>query len=247
MLRSHTELGNEEEFIRVIGVIRGSFGLVVLGWRSIGRPASIAAMNALPHIAILGLYNSGSTALVGALHRLGVHMGAPFWYSSDERARNNYYEPWDLACQLRFWWSEPGIRENTHRQIRISCLAHWVRLRQCFYQSAVGAKHPLLCLCGDDLVTAWGADTIFLRSCRPVEESIERLRARNWFPQHGEALQRRLWQALEEFCSRQPHFPVAYRQLRSEPAAALREIAAYAHLTPTASQFAAAEASIDRA
>src|SRR5487761_787575 len=88
-----------------------------------------ASMNILPPIAILGLYNSGSTALAGALHRLGVHMGAPFWYSSDERAKNNFYEPWDLACQLRFWWNEPNIRENTDRQLRIACLGNWVRLR----------------------------------------------------------------------------------------------------------------------
>jgi hypothetical protein len=202
-------------------------------------------MNALPKIAILGLYNSGSTALAGALHRLGVHMGAPFWFSSDECAKNNFYEPWDLACQLRTWWNEPDIRENTDRQIRIACLANWVRLRQCFHQRAVGAKHPLLCLCGDDLVAGWGEDTLFLRVCRPLSESIERLRARNWFAPREESLQRRLWQALEEFCSRQPHLPVEYRRLRSEPAVVLREIAAYAHLRPTAAQLAAAAAFVE--
>lgn len=203
-------------------------------------------MNALPKIAILGLYNSGSTALAGALHRLGVHMGEPFWYSSDEHAKNNFYEPWDLACQLRFWWNEPDIRENTDRQIRIACLANWLRLRQCYYQTAVGVKHPLLCLCGDDLVTAWGADTIFLRAYRPLDESIERLRARRWFAQREEQIQRRLWQALEAFCTRQPHLLVDYRRLRSDPATALREIAEYAGVQPTPAQWTAAEAFIDR-
>src|SRR5579884_182841 len=203
-------------------------------------------MSVLPRIAILGLYNSGSTALAGALHRMGVHMGQPFWYSSVERAKNNFYEPWDLGCQLRCWWNEPDLRENAPRPIRIACLANWVHLRQCYYLSAVGAKHPLLCLCGDDLVTAWGADTIFLRACRPLEDSIERLRVRKWFPQREEKLQRRLWQALEEFCARQPHLPIEYRRLRSDPAAVLRDVAGYAHLAPTASQLAAAEAFIDR-
>ena len=197
-------------------------------------------------IAVLGLYNSGSTALAGALHRLGVHMGSPFWYSSDDCAKNNYYEPWDLGCQLRYWWNEPAIRENTDRQTRIACLANWVRMRQCFHQGAVGAKHPLLCLCGDDIVTAWGADTIFLRACRPLDESIERLKARNWFSNREDSLQRTLWQALERFCARQPHLPVEYRRLRNEPTIVLREIAAYAHLHPTASQLAAAEAFIER-
>ena len=203
-------------------------------------------MNALPKIALLGLYNSGSTALAGALHRLGVHMGAPYWYSSDERAPNNFYEPWDLACLLRMWWNEPDIRENTDRQTRVACLSNWLRLRQCYYQSTVGAKHPLLCLCADDLVTAWGADTIFLWAYRPLDESIERLRARKWFAYREEPLQRRLWQTLEDFCVRQPHLRVDYQRLRSDPAAVLRGIAAYVHLEPTAAQWTAAEAFIQR-
>ncbi len=150
-------------------------------------------------IAVLGLYNSGSTALA-ALHRLGVHMGPPFWFNSDDASKGNFYEPWDLACQLRYWWNEPDIRENTDRATRIACLANWLRMRQCLHKGVVGAKHPLLCLCGDDLLTAWGADTIFLRSWRPLNESIERLRARNWFSHREDQLQRRLWNALEGFC-----------------------------------------------
>ncbi len=77
--------------------------------------------------------------------------------------------------------------------------------------------------------------------------SIERLRAREWFPQRGEMLQCRLWQALEAVCTRQSHLPVEYRRLRSEPSAVLREVAAYAHLAPTASQLSVAEAFIERA
>jgi hypothetical protein len=202
-------------------------------------------MNALPRIAVLGLYNSGSTALAGALHRLGVHMGAPFWHHSDDNSKHNFYEPWDLACMLRYWWSEPAIRETTDRAIRISCLANWIRLRQHFHQGAAGAKHPLLSLCGEDLVTAWGADTIFLWAWRPLDESIERLRARNWFPNQEAQLQRRLWEALERFFARQPHLRVEYRRLRHDPANVLREIAVYARVDPTASQVAAATAFIE--
>lgn len=39
-------------------------------------------------IAVLGLYNSGSTCVAGILDRLGVDMGAPFWASETD----NYYE-----------------------------------------------------------------------------------------------------------------------------------------------------------
>lgn len=201
-------------------------------------------MSAPPPIAILGLYNSGSTALAGALHRLGVHMGPPFWINSDDTSPRNFYEPWDLALQLRFWWNEPNIRENTDRATRIACLANWLRMRQGIHKGTVGAKHPLLCLCGDDLVTAWGVDTLFLRACRPLEESIERLRARNWFAPREEALQRHLWVALEKFCAKQVHLPIAFHRLKSETATVLAEIIAYAGLTPTDEQKEAAIAFI---
>lgn len=195
-------------------------------------------------IAVLGLYNSGSTALAGALHRLGVHMGPPFWINSDDTSKRNFYEPWDLACQLRYWWNEPEICENTSRATRITCLANWLRMRQCIHKGTVGAKHPLLCLCGDDLVTAWGADTIFLRAWRPLNESIERLRVRNWYPNREDQLQRRLWNALEGFCAKQTHMAVDFGRLKSETAAVLAEIIAYAQLTPTNAQKEAAIAFI---
>lgn len=204
-------------------------------------------MNAPPPIAVLGLYNSGTTALAGALHRLGVYMGPPFWCNSDDNAKSNFYEPWELSCQLRQWWNEPAIRENTDRQTRIVCLANWLQMRQGHHQGAVGAKHPLLSLCGEDLVTAWGAATLFLRTWRPLEESIARLKARNWFPPHEDQLQQTLWQALEQFCVRRPHLIIEYHRLRTDPSTVLREIAAYVHLNPTASQWAAAEAFIVRA
>ena len=170
---------------------------------------------------------------------------SPYWYNPNDNAKNNYYEPWDLGCQLRYWWNEPAIRENTDREIRIACLSNWLRMRQCLHQGVVGAKHPLLCLCGEDLLTAWGADTLFLWACRPLEESIARLKARNWFFPYEDQLQRTLWQALEQFRARQPHLTVEYHRLRSDPGTVLRDIAAYAHLNPTASQLAAAEAFID--
>jgi hypothetical protein len=204
-------------------------------------------MNAPPPIAVLGLYNSGSTALAGALHRLGVHLGAPFWYSSDDSSKDNYYEPWDLVCQLRYWWNEPDLRENTDRSTRIACLSTWLRLRRCLYRGVVGAKHPLLCLSGDDLLAAWESETLILRACRPPEESIARLKARSWFPHYEDRLQRILWQVLEGFCARQPHLPVEYQRLKQEPAVVLREVAAYARLSPTVAQMAAAVAFIDQA
>ena len=176
---------------------------------------------------------------------MGVDMGAPFWCNSDDNSKKNYYEPWDLGCMLRYWWNEPAIREMTDRATRVACLANWIRLRESVHLGAIGAKHPLFCLCGDDLIEAWGTQALFLRACRPLGESIARLRVRQWFAGHEDRLQLNLWDAAENFCTRQPHLRVEYHRLKREPAAVLGEVAAYTGLTPTAEQIAAAVAFID--
>lgn len=102
-------------------------------------------MGAATMIAVLGLYNSGSTALAGALHRLGVDMGAPFWRDSDDRSPRNYYEPWDLSCRLRSWWDEPEAREAVNQATRVAYLRDW-RRRAGRCPGPAGAKHPLLSL-----------------------------------------------------------------------------------------------------
>jgi len=134
--------------------------------------------------AVLGLYNSGSTALAGMLHRLGANMGPPFWENSDDDSAVNYYESYDLSWHLRKWWNEPRIAECVSSRHRIEFLKRWVNLQQCAGQAPVGAKHPLLSLCGPDLVEAWGAETLFFWSWRPLRESVAGLQRRGWFPGH---------------------------------------------------------------
>ena len=56
-------------------------------------------------IAILGLFNSGSTALAGVLHQLGVNMGGPPFFKE-------FYESAEIARNLRRWWSEPELVET---------------------------------------------------------------------------------------------------------------------------------------
>ena len=55
-------------------------------------------------IAVLGVYRSGSTAVAGALHHLGVDMGPPFF--------EGFYESAGLSKQLRRWWDEPRLVEK---------------------------------------------------------------------------------------------------------------------------------------
>ena len=73
-------------------------------------------MGAQARIAVLGLYNSGSTVIAGMLHRLGVNMGQPFWQTSADGAACNHYEPYDLSWHLRRWWDEPRAVERAPRR-----------------------------------------------------------------------------------------------------------------------------------
>jgi hypothetical protein len=199
---------------------------------------------ARPPVLVLGLYNSGSTALAGALHRLGVDMGAPFWSTSDEDSPGNYYEPWDLSDRLRVWWNEPTIREGVERPARVAYLAGWLAARSHRHRRPVGAKHPLLSLCGADVVDAWGGGTRVIRAWRPLDESVARLQARRWFPGAEVPLQRALWGAAEGFCTGRPHLRVEYARLRADPAAVLAELVTFTRLAPTPEQMAAAVAFI---
>jgi hypothetical protein len=180
-------------------------------------------------IAVLGLYNSGSSALAGMLHRLGVNMAPPFF--------EDFYEPYELAWHLRNWWDEPRLTECAPPAHRVSFLRQWVELQERGGHRAVGAKHPLLSLCGPDLVAAWGEEVRFIWSYRSLDDSIEGLKRRQWFMGHEEHAQRRLWDALQAFeRSDVPIFKLDWREVKANPARAARELARIAEIEATAAQ-----------
>lgn len=181
----------------------------------------------MKRIAVLGLYNSGSTAIAGVLHRLGINMGPPFWRSSNDNDHNNFYEPADLSWHLRRWWNEPQLMEKTAAADRIRFLKLWIELQECSYPGPSGAKHPLLSLCGDDLIAAWGPDTQFIWTWRPLEQSIAGLQRRLWFPGVEESIQKHLWKSLHDFESRHANvFKLNWTRAQSDPVETTRQLAA---------------------
>lgn len=154
-------------------------------------------MSRTRRIVVLGLYNSGSTALAGMLHRLGVNMGPPFWITSDDNSEENFYEPYQLAMELRRWWRQPKLIETTPAADRIHFLKTWIGQQESIRPGPVGAKHPLLSLCIDDLAAAWGEDTCWLWSWRTLDQSIAGLVRRKWFSEEDSVhMQNRLWEIL---------------------------------------------------
>jgi hypothetical protein len=190
------------------------------------------------YIAVLGTFRSGSSALAGVLHYLGVDMGYPFYL--------DFYEPEDLSEKLRRWWSQPWLNEATLKEERIDGLTNWVQNRRENYSGPIGAKHPLLSLCGHDLLEAWGESTKFLWSYRPVGDSICSLQKVGWWRGSEKHIQTQLFFACEKFFTRQPCLRVTYSEMVDDPAVVIQSIIDYLELTPTKGQIQFAVQSIRR-
>lgn len=198
-------------------------------------------MGVQTRIAVLGLYNSGSTVLAGMLHRLGVNMGPPFWANSVEADEDNYYEPMDLNWHLRRWWDEPKQVEMVPAEERIRFLENWATLQEGIRPGPIGAKAPMLSLCGPDLIAAWGkAGLRFIWSWRPFDESLAGLQRREWFKGHDLAeIQQKIWNTISAFDSAHPGLLIRHEwnRVKKDPLAAARELASLAGIQPTPEQY----------
>ena len=194
-------------------------------------------MNDMRRIAVLGLYRSGSSAAAGALHHLGVDMGSPYF--------QDHYEPLLLARKLRLWWREPQLREMMPRDARVRRLADWIAWQEKKPTPWIGAKHPLLSARGEDLQEAWGPEVRFIWTWRPLEESIDSVQRIGWWPPDlGEALQRRLWDALQGFFADTPHLRIEFADMVTHPGREIDRMIEFLQITPDASRVRAAVESI---
>ena len=186
-------------------------------------------------VAVLGLYRSGSSAVAGVLHHIGVDMGAPFY--------RDHYESRKLAARLRRWWSEPYGTEAYPRSERVRKLGDWVAFLEMGGATHVGAKHPLLSLCGDDLVEAWGPEVKFIWTDRPLAESIASIKREAWWGGNEPAMehiQRQLWDEVHRFFSRQEHLRIEFADTLADPERQIRRIAEYVGIQPDEARIAAA-------
>ncbi len=199
-------------------------------------------------VVVLGLYNSGSSVVAHMFHALGVNMAPPYFVTSDEDADNNYYEPRDLSTKLRRWWNEPLAEESVTARARVEYLHAWAEQKEAMRPGRVGAKHPLLSLCANDLALAWGEDTRFVWARRPIEDSIAGLVRRGWFRGHEARLQRRLWDAIDAFeTSGAKVERIEWTDLHEDPMATARRLATIVGITDAETRLAAATRFVRRA
>jgi hypothetical protein len=158
-------------------------------------------------------------------------MGPPFF--------EGFYESAGLSKQLRKWWDEPRLVEKVGPAKRVRALEQWIQEREASGAKWVGMKHPLLSLCGDDLVQAWGPETRFIRCCRPLTDSIDSLK-RLGRSVDGAHLQGTLMAALDKFFAGQEHLAIEFADLMSNPRREVERLMAYANITADAEKIEAA-------
>lgn len=183
-------------------------------------------------IAVMGLYRSGSTVVAGVLDHLGVDMGAPYFCT--------YYESAWLSKQLRIWWDEPNLIEKVPAAKRVKVLGEWVRKREKKGAIWVGMKHPLLSLCGEDLVQAWGEETKFIRCCRPLDESVVSMKKGMGFQGDAQFVQGTLMTALDRFFANRAPLEISFADMMSNPDREIDRMIEFLKINPSREAVAAA-------
>ncbi len=118
-------------------------------------------------IIVLGCFRSGTSAVAGALHHLGVFMGSRF----DEPHRNNpkgFWEDLDFKeLHKRMFAGETGLHDLYSSLVR-------TREAEC---RLWGVKDPLLCLFLNTLVQHLQTDHKLIVCRRPLEEICQSMSA----------------------------------------------------------------------
>jgi hypothetical protein len=212
-------------------------------FRRVIHPNSTAEVGAkhATRIAVLGLYRSGSSAVAGILHHLGVNMGPPFYQNVAESTFHEFYESAWLSQQLRTWWSEPEITEKIRAAKRVRVFKRWIQNQERNGSKWIGMKHPLLCLCGPDLLQAWGQSMRFIWAWRPLDNSINSLVRLNWWTSDkSEQSQRTLWTATTKFFADREHLRIDFAAMMADPRQQVVWLIDYLGLEPTENQIVAA-------
>lgn len=222
--------------------------------RNPGNPRNTESLP--PFVAIIGLHRSGSSAVAGVLHHLGVHLGNQL---GGYEPRGGF-EAVTLAHLCERAYPFPSTervvpREQLVRELR--SFIHEKRREAHWLNTIAGGKYPHLCAMGGELQEAC-ADPRNLRVIhinRPLEDSIASLKARSaketgWLhiaEEQAEAVQRWLWDRKSAFLADVEHLTVEFDDLLADPTAEVARIVEYLNLAPTGEQRAAAIAHIDHA
>jgi hypothetical protein len=167
-------------------------------------------------------------------------MGQPFWENDIENHPYNHYEPRDFSVEFRPVWKEPLGETDWPTDDRVSLLRKYIIEREA-NSFLCGAKHPLFCLCVNDIFEAWGDEAIVIWSYRSLNDSVNSLLRTSfpWSEWEMRRIQHKMWRAASEhFARRPPALRLEFSDMWNESArqTAIDRIIETLNLQPTKQQ-----------
>lgn len=170
-------------------------------------------------VAVVGLYRSGTSAIAGILDRLGVDMGAPYWF--------DFYESLELRALLI----------ARHPFDKTAALRQWIKNRSGDF---CGGKHPLLSFYVPELEQAW-SPVKFIWAKRKLQNAINSLAKQHWAtPATAPIMQQDLAKTLKKHFKTRQSLQIQFTNLMKRPESQIRRIVQHLGLQPTKAQLAAA-------
>jgi len=204
-----------------------------------------------PFVAVIGLHRSGSSALAGVLHKLGVHLGNQLGGYEPTGG----FEAVTLAhlCERAYPFPSTTLavpREQLMRELRD--FIHEKRREAYWKNTITGGKYPHLCAMGDELREICGDALRVIHIDRPIDESIHSLKKRaaketGWLritDDQAEAVQRWLWERKTAFLAEVEHLTIEFDDLRTNPATQIERIIDHIGVEPTDTQIASANSHV---
>ena len=195
----------------------------------------------LPMVAVMGPFSSGTSAIAGVLHRLGVAMGTSF-EAPDATNYSGHYEAKELAIMCRQMFQEPWMTERCNSTERQSLLRVWamIHTRSNLHKSSiVGGKHPSFCLMGNELTQAWN-EPVVVSVERDENEICSSLLRRNWGWPLDVCINitRELLKSQRLFTSTYPRvIRLGYNDLRCNPRSVITRLCSKLELRPSQESF----------
>lgn len=183
-------------------------------------------------IAVVGPFRSGTSAVAGVLHRLGVSMGKGL-KPANAANPGGYYESFQLARLCRLSYKEPLMKEMIVRKRRVQLLREWLQSRG-KETGPIGAKHPTLCLIIPDIIEAWPRLKIVCTE-RPMEESQASMRRIGWWPEKAirETYPRLIEKRKADLLKvKVPIYWVSYNALVADPTTEINNLIEFCKIQP---------------
>jgi len=203
-----------------------------------------------PFVAVIGLHSSGSSALAGVLHHLGMHLGNKLvgYYGSDPN-KSCGFEAVGLVklCERAMPFPRATIviaaQPEFARRLKRFCNE---KRREANTKGTLAAiKYPQLCRAGEHLINIFGNKLRVIRIDRPLEESIASICRRypKKEPQQLRLHQEWLLAGRDELYGQltdKQRITVQYADLLENPSREVERLISFLSIRPTAAQIAKA-------